>query len=43
MGNNPTTIAAAFEANVAKVQVLLSAAVSKEHEIAKTEEEKIEE
>ena len=43
LGNNPATIAAAFEANVAKVQVLLSAAVSKEHGISKTEEEKIEE
>lgn len=43
LGNNPATIAAAFDANVAKVQVLLSAAVSREHGIAKTEEEKIKE
>lgn len=40
LGNNPTTIAAAFEANVAKVQVLLSAAVSKEYADRKTEETK---
>ncbi len=39
LGNNPETIASAFDANADKVKVLLSAAVSAEHGIEKQEKE----
>ncbi len=39
LGNNPALIAAAFDANVDKVKVLLSAAVSKEFGVKKDENE----
>ena len=40
LGNNPQQIAMAFEANVARVQVLLSAAISHEYSIEKETEKK---